>query len=424
MQALPPSVLVADVSGSLRYFDRDPSSLAPDDPDPRALARYGLDVKIGVASTWALAAMASNETGPGGIRTVGAAREEMEAFLYPRPVGDLYGIGSAQARTLTTFGVHSVGILAALPESTVQRILGGRTGRLIHERARGIDRRAVVPSDLPSSASAQRRFPIDTLDPATVRAALLSLNADDSLVAAMAAKTRARVLRFGLGRGAGADVWADDVQLDSEGRPSFTLHHGEEHAGVDLGLHGRHHVMNALAAAAVALGLGAGLQAVAEQLSAAKNLTTGRMEVLTRPDGLKIVNDAFNANPDSMAVAVAALAAMAGGRRTVAVLGEMKELGEEALDGHRQVGKLVADSGVRILVAVGGDHAEALAEAARRQNPDLQVICSPGRDSVPGTLAGVLGAEDIVLVKGSHSVGLEATALALTADTTDRPGRY
>lgn len=174
VQALPPSALVADVSGSLRYFGRDPSGLARM-IRTRALARYGLDVRIGVASTWALAAMASNETGPGGIRTVGAAREEMEAFLYPRPVGELYGIGSAQARTLTTFGVHSVGILAALPESTVQRILGGRTGRLIHERARGIDRRAVVPTDLPYSASAQRRFPIDTLDPATVRAALLAL---------------------------------------------------------------------------------------------------------------------------------------------------------------------------------------------------------------------------------------------------------
>ncbi|MFJ8762947.1 hypothetical protein [Streptomyces cyaneofuscatus] len=174
VQALPPSALVADVSGSLRYFGRDPSALARM-IRTRALARYGLDVKIGVASTWALAAMASNETGPGGIRTVGAAREETEAFLYPRPVAELYGIGPAQARTLTTFGVHSVGILAALPESTVQRILGGRTGRLIHERARGIDRRAVVPTDLPYSASAQRRFPIDTLDPTTVRAALLSL---------------------------------------------------------------------------------------------------------------------------------------------------------------------------------------------------------------------------------------------------------
>lgn len=246
---------------------------------------------------------------------------------------------------------------------------------------------------------------------------LAVLNADDSLVAAMSAKTRARVLRFGLGRGEGADVWTDDVDLDSEGRPSFTLHHGEEHVAVRLGLHGQHHVMNALAAATVALGLGADLQTVAERLSAAKNLTTGRMEVLTRPDGLKIVNDAFNANPDSMAVALAALAAMANGRRTVAVLGEMKELGEEAVEGHQQVGKLAADSGVRILVAVGGDHAEALAEAARRQNPDLTVIRTPDRDGVPGALAGVLDTEDIVLVKGSHSVGLEATALALAADT-------
>ncbi|MER8197551.1 hypothetical protein ABTY00_26775 [Streptomyces microflavus] len=141
----------------------------------RAPARYGLDVKVGVASTWALAAMASNETGPGGIRTVGATREDVEAFLYPRPVGEMYGIGPAQARTLTAFGVHTIGILATLPESTVQRILGGRSGRLIHERAKGIDRRAVVPSDLPYSTSAQRRFTIDTLDPTTVRAALLSL---------------------------------------------------------------------------------------------------------------------------------------------------------------------------------------------------------------------------------------------------------
>ncbi|CAO0825393.1 UmuC domain-containing protein OS=Streptomyces microflavus OX=1919 GN=Smic_78970 PE=3 SV=1 [Streptomyces microflavus] len=174
VQALPPSALVADVSGSLRYFDRDPSGLARM-IRTRALARYGLDVKVGVASTWALAAMASNEAGPGGIRTVGATREDVEAFLYPRPVGELYGIGHAQARTLTAFGVHTIGILATLPESTVQRILGGRSGRLLHERAKGIDRRAVVPSDLPYSTSAQRRFTIDTLDPTTVRAALLSL---------------------------------------------------------------------------------------------------------------------------------------------------------------------------------------------------------------------------------------------------------
>ncbi|CAO0830849.1 UmuC domain-containing protein OS=Streptomyces microflavus OX=1919 GN=Smic_78970 PE=3 SV=1 [Streptomyces microflavus] len=84
--AAPDQALVADVSGSLRYFDRDPSGLARM-IRTRALARYGLDVKVGVASTWALAAMASNEAGPGGIRTVGATREDVEAFLYPRPVG-------------------------------------------------------------------------------------------------------------------------------------------------------------------------------------------------------------------------------------------------------------------------------------------------------------------------------------------------
>ncbi|WP_411118272.1 hypothetical protein [Streptomyces sp. 058-1L] len=87
VQALPPSALVADVSGSLRYFDRDPSGLARM-IRTRALARNGLDVKIGIAATWALAAIASNESGPGGIRTVGATREDIEAFLYPRPVGE------------------------------------------------------------------------------------------------------------------------------------------------------------------------------------------------------------------------------------------------------------------------------------------------------------------------------------------------
>lgn len=90
-------------------------------------------------------------------------------------MGELYGIGPAQAHTLTPFGVHTIGILATLPESTVQRTLGGRTGRLLHERAKGIDRRAVVPTHLPYSTSAQRRFTIDTLDPTAVRAALLAL---------------------------------------------------------------------------------------------------------------------------------------------------------------------------------------------------------------------------------------------------------
>ncbi|MFD6464876.1 UDP-N-acetylmuramoyl-tripeptide--D-alanyl-D-alanine ligase [Streptomyces goshikiensis] len=245
---------------------------------------------------------------------------------------------------------------------------------------------------------------------------LAVLNADDPLVAGMAARTKARVRTFGMGNY--ADVWADEVTLDEAGRPSFLLHLGSDsNARVRMGLHGEHHVANALAAAAVATGLGMPLADVAEALSGARNLTTGRMEVLDRADGLRVVNDAFNANPDSMRVALKALAAMADGRRTVAILGEMKELGPEAEAGHREVGKLAADSGVGLLVAVGGEHADVLATAAREQNPLLDVIRAADRDAVPAAVEGVLTARDIVLVKGSHSTGLEATALLLGAGT-------
>ncbi|MET9432285.1 MULTISPECIES: hypothetical protein [unclassified Streptomyces] len=174
VQALPPSAAVADVSGSVRFFDRDPAELARM-IRARALALYGLPVAIGVGPNWTIAAMASREPGRGGVRAVGSGPEAVAAFLHPRPVGDLHGIGRAQERTLTTYGVHTIGLLANLPEATVQRVLGGKAGRLLRERARGIDRRRVVPAELPHSAAAQRRFPTDTLAPELVRSALLSL---------------------------------------------------------------------------------------------------------------------------------------------------------------------------------------------------------------------------------------------------------
>ncbi|MEJ8639940.1 hypothetical protein [Streptomyces sp. MS2.AVA.5] len=158
VQALPPSAAVADVSGSVRFFDRDPAELARM-IRARALALYGLPVAIGVGPNWTVAAMASREPGRGGVRAVGSSPEAVAAFLHPRPVGELHGIGSAQERTLTTYGVHTIGLLANLPEATVQRVLGGKASRLLRDRARGIDRRRVVPVKLPHSAAAQRRFP-------------------------------------------------------------------------------------------------------------------------------------------------------------------------------------------------------------------------------------------------------------------------
>ncbi|MBT2369157.1 hypothetical protein J7E88_28535 [Streptomyces sp. ISL-10] len=174
LQALPPSAAVADVSGSVQFFDHDPAGLARM-IRARALALYGLQVAIGVGPNWTVAAMASREPGQDGVRAVGSSPEAVAAFLRPRPVGELDGIGRAQERTLTTYGVHTIRLLAELPEATVQRVLGGQAGRLLRERARGVDRRRVVPAELPHGADAQRRFPTDTLAPDLVRSALLSL---------------------------------------------------------------------------------------------------------------------------------------------------------------------------------------------------------------------------------------------------------
>ncbi|GAA2271855.1 UDP-N-acetylmuramoyl-tripeptide--D-alanyl-D-alanine ligase [Streptomyces atrovirens] len=236
---------------------------------------------------------------------------------------------------------------------------------------------------------------------------LAVLNADDPLVAAMASRTSAQVLTFGADNDAG--VRALDVAVDA-GRASFTLAAADTKARVELSLHGAHQVSNALAAAAVAIGLGAGVETTAAALSRAVLVASGRMEVTDRPDGVRIINDAFNANPDSMKAAFTALQSMADGRRTIAVLGEMKELGADGGEEHRQIGRLAAAVGIHMLIAVGGDDAQTMADAAQQDNPQLKVMRAPDRDHAL-TLAGeLIQPGDIVLVKGSHSVGLEHTA--------------
>ncbi|MFL4909466.1 UDP-N-acetylmuramoyl-tripeptide--D-alanyl-D-alanine ligase [Streptomyces sp. MMS24-I2-30] len=246
---------------------------------------------------------------------------------------------------------------------------------------------------------------------------LAVLNADDPLVAAMASRTSASVLTFGVQND--ADVQAVDVALDASGRASFTLAAaGTKARVVDLSLHGVHHVSNALAAAAVATGLGAGVEKTAAALSRAVLVASGRMEVTDRPDGVRIVNDAFNANPDSMKAAFTALEAMRGGRRTIAVLGEMKELGPGSDEEHRQVGRLVAAAGIHVLIAVGGDNAQTMADAAQQDSPQLEVVGAHDRDHALTLTRDLIQPGDIVLVKGSHSVGLEHTAVRLAQPVT------
>jgi UDP-N-acetylmuramoyl-tripeptide--D-alanyl-D-alanine ligase len=231
------------------------------------------------------------------------------------------------------------------------------------------------------------------------------LNADDPLVLAMADRTAARVLTVGLA--ATADVRAVDVTLDERGTPSYELVTATGSVPVTLAVHGEHQVGNSLAAAAVALELGMPLPAVADALGRARALSRWRMEVTERPDGVLVVNDAYNANPESMAAALRALTTMARGRRSWAVLGEMAELGGSAADEHRRVGELTAELGVDRVVVVGPD-AQRLYAAAREG-----AVHVDDADAAIALLQAQLRPEDVVLVKASRSAGLERVALAL-----------
>ena len=234
------------------------------------------------------------------------------------------------------------------------------------------------------------------------------LNADDDLTAAMADRTRARVLTFG----SDGDVSWRGLELDDLGRPSFELGHAGEWHPVRLGQVGAHQVENAAAAAAMAIALGLAPSRVAAALSAATSVSRWRMETRERADGLIVVNDAYNANPASMAAALDALVAIGRRRerRTVAVLGEMKELGEGALEAHRGVGRTAADLGVDLVVVVG-EAARGIAEGATG-TPGWtgEAIVPAGRVEARVWGRAYVAAAAVVLVKASRGAALEVIA--------------
>ncbi|MFG2948666.1 UDP-N-acetylmuramoyl-tripeptide--D-alanyl-D-alanine ligase [Streptomyces adustus] len=243
------------------------------------------------------------------------------------------------------------------------------------------------------------------------------LNADDPLVRAMASRTKAKVVYFG--ESDEADVRAENVRLTDSGQPAFSLHTPSGCSDVTMRLYGEHHVSNALAAAAVAHELGMSVEEIATALSEAGSLSRWRMEVTERPDGVTVVNDAYNANPESMRAALRALAAMgkaaqAQGGRTWAVLGKMAELGDEALAEHDAVGRLAVRLNVGKLVAVGGREAAWLQLGAYNEGSwgEESVHVSDAQAAVD-LLRSELRPGDVVLVKASRSVGLESVAQAL-----------
>ena len=240
------------------------------------------------------------------------------------------------------------------------------------------------------------------------------LNADDPRVLAMAERTAAQVVTFGLLPGAA--VRADGVTLGGDGRAAFTLVTPAGAAPVRLRLLGAHNVVNALAAAAIAGELGLPVAAVAEGLSAATARSKWRMEVTERADGVTVINDAYNANPEGMAAALATLATVARGRRAFAVLGPMNELGEESQRRHEEAGGLAARAGVAGLIVVGEHAAPMLTGAKAERAWRGELISVPDAESAVTALGNLLGPGDVVLVKASRTIGLERVALALTGE--------
>lgn len=251
--------------------------------------------------------------------------------------------------------------------------------------------------------------------PATATAVL---NTDDTLVRSMVGSTAAAVVTFG--ESADADVRATDVRLDAEARPSFTLTDGrpghDEAVPVSLQFSGEHYVSNALAAAAAALSLGGSLEQVADGLRAATPQSRWRMEVRESPDGVTIVNDAYNANPESMRAALKTLVAMAAGRRTWAVLGEMRELGDESMVEHDAIGRLAVRLDISRLLCVGAGTRVMHLAASNEGSWGEESAFAPDVESALLILREELRPGDVVLVKASRSVGLERIAAELLGD--------
>ena len=301
----------------------------------------------------------------------------------------------------------NIAALAAIATPSIAVVLNVGTAHLGEFGSR--EAIAATKAELPQAVSAS---------------GVVILNVDDGAVAAMAGQTAARVVR--VSRSPGADVWASDVVLDELARPRFTMHGPAGSTPVQLAVHGDHQVSNALCAAAVALECGADQNQVADALAGAGPVSRHRMQVATRADGVTVINDAYNANPDSMRAGLKALAWMAksgesdGGERRFswAVLCEMGELGEDAITEHDGIGRLAVRLDVSRLVVVGtGRSMSAMHHGAVMEGSwGSESVQVPDADAALQLLREELREGDVVLVKASKSAGLAALADALAGD--------
>ena len=236
------------------------------------------------------------------------------------------------------------------------------------------------------------------------------LNADDPRVAAMATLSPERVLTFG--RSGEVDLRLEDLALDRLGRPTFTLATTAASTVVALQVVGAHQATNAAAAAAAALAVGLPLQAVAESLAGVVALSKWRMELHELDTGVVLLNDSYNANPESMRAAIDALASIGedpATRRTVAVLGEMRELGADSEASHREIGEYAAGRIDQLVVVGEGGHGIHVGATAA----GVPSVFVADNGAAIAWLRDQIGEGDAVLVKASRGARLDEVAAAL-----------
>lgn len=240
------------------------------------------------------------------------------------------------------------------------------------------------------------------------------LNRDDERVRGMAAATAARVAWFGTDEGTADEplsLRASDIDSTLEGTVA-TVHRGDDTWRLHLRILGEHHVMNALAALTVADALGLDLARAVDALATMPRTERGRMELLEPGGGITVINDAYNASPDSTAAALRSLAHMTrrAGRRSIAVLGEMAELGPLAVEEHDRLGRLAVRVRIDRLVVVGAG-AKAIHDAAELESSfGQETTWVATAEEAEALLRGELVEGDVVLFKSSNASGLQALA--------------
>ena len=247
-----------------------------------------------------------------------------------------------------------------------------------------------------------------TLAEAVPASGTVILNADDDMTPSIAARCRARVLTAGINAG---DVRASDLQTRADGM-EFNLHHAGETVAATLSVPGEHMVRNATLACAAGIAFGLTLQECAAGLRSLQ-LSKGRLQQ-KQLAGFTILDDSYNANPDSVIAGLATLASLPGEGRRIAVLGRMGELGSEAERGHRRVGNAAGKQKIACVIAVG-HQANWIAEAALESGV-AHVVHVPDTKSAAAALREFGRPGDVVLVKGSRSAKMERVIEALAAE--------